>query len=197
MNAHQHPRIEYTGIVLAGGKSSRMGFDKCFVEHKGITLVQNSINVLKKVSDKIILSSNSNKFNDFGFPIVKDKYKNCGALGGLHSSLQYSETKMNVFIPCDMPYVVPDLYQYLIEKNNADFDAIVPVFNGKVEPLTCLINKRILPIIENQIISETYKILLLFKKVNTKFVEINNNVYFYSEKLFLNVNSPDDLQKIN
>lgn len=184
-----------TGIILAGGKNSRMGFDKCFIVHNEISLIQNSINVISEIAGNIIISANNENYSNFGYKTISDLEQNIGPIGGISVALQNSTTMANIISPCDMPFINSDLFKYLLSFYNNQ-TAIVPVFNGKVEPLTGVYSKSILPFIREQINKKNFKILSLLQKANALFIDITPNLPFFHEKLFVNINSKDDLEKL-
>ena len=184
-----------TGIVLAGGKSSRMGVDKCLLKMNDFTFIEKAANVLSNICDNILLSSNRDEFQKFGFDLVKDIYSDIGPLGGIHASLQKSKTETNIIIACDLPFLTADLLTFLLAKSDS-FDAVVPVFEGKVETLAGVYKKVLLPEIEEQINQKQYKILSLLESVNTLFLPISKSLYFYSDNLFRNINTMEDYESL-
>jgi molybdopterin-guanine dinucleotide biosynthesis protein A len=80
-------QMELSGIILAGGKSSRMGQDKGLMLFRGKQMVQYSIELLNLFTSQILISSNNQEYNQFGFPVVSDIYKECGPIGGLHAAV--------------------------------------------------------------------------------------------------------------
>ena len=131
-----------TGIILAGGKSTRMGTDKCFLDFRGETFIQRSINLLSTITKTIIVSSNNEAFKSFGFSVVEDEIKNIGPIGGIYSCLKHSPNTVNLLIPCDLPFLSAALLKYLLDF--AEFyDAVVPVYNDKVEPLLAVFDQFI------------------------------------------------------
>jgi molybdopterin-guanine dinucleotide biosynthesis protein A len=183
-----------TGIILAGGKSSRFGRDKCKTIYNKKLLIQFSIEAIKPFVSEILISSNNYDLEFLGYKIIQDTFVNCGPIGGLYSCLKHSKTEKNIVIPCDMPYITTDLLQYLIY-NSDNFDAVVPVFYQKIEPITAIFSKNILPIIENQIKHKNYKILSLLNLIKTHFITIDEKLPFYTSKLFKNINYLNDLEQ--
>lgn len=80
-----------SGIILAGGKSSRMGRDKAMVKVDGLEMVLAVINQLDLESDELLLCTNHDAHRQFNKKIVEDKYKNCGPLAGIHAGLSASK----------------------------------------------------------------------------------------------------------
>jgi molybdenum cofactor guanylyltransferase len=127
-------KSSYTGIILAGGKSERMGKDKGLMDWKGKQLVQYSIEALRPFCDHMIISTNNDEYARFGIPLVKDEYPNIGPMGGLHAGLKASKTEHNLFMSCDMPLVDEEVISLLLEsvKNH---QAVVPVVDGRLIPV--------------------------------------------------------------
>lgn len=175
-----------TGIVIAGGKSSRMGTNKALIKYNGKMLIEHTISIIQPLVTKIIISSNVS--------ILKSKYQNIadtiigiGPIGGLYSSMLESDTELNLIIPCDVPHVKTELYQQLIE-NSHNVDAVIPRLpNGKLEPLVASYNKSILPIIEHSINNGDYKLINLLSRLNVKYIDV------VDEEQFKNINTPNDI----
>jgi molybdopterin-guanine dinucleotide biosynthesis protein A len=186
---------QLTGIILSGGKSSRMGKEKGLVDFQGKPLISHAILALKPLVDNIILGANHqlNNYKKFGYTIVEDEVKNIGPLGGVLSCLQHSDTKNNIILSCDMPFVSTDLLNYLI-KQKQDYDVVVPIHDtNKIEPLCGIYSKSIIPVMEDAVKEGNYKLRDIFKKVRFATVEIGPSLPFYSRRLFYNINKPEDI----
>ncbi len=98
---------EVTGIILSGGKSSRLGEEKGLALFNGKPLIQYAIDILKPVCDKIIISANNqlDEYAKFGFEIVEDQVKGIGPMAGLIAGLNKSVTRYNFVLSCDTPFV--------------------------------------------------------------------------------------------
>jgi molybdenum cofactor guanylyltransferase len=80
--------MQITGIILAGGQSSRMGTDKAMLQIDGKTLMERAIEICKPICHEILISSNNPKHENFGFTVIPDEIKNCGPMGGIYSCLK-------------------------------------------------------------------------------------------------------------
>ncbi len=109
MIREQRTEQKYTGIILAGGQSSRMGKEKGLMRWKGKTLIEHAIAILSPLCENIIISANNDHFDSFGYPVVGDLFPGCGPMGGIFSVLTKSETLNNLVIPSDTPFVTPDI----------------------------------------------------------------------------------------
>jgi molybdopterin-guanine dinucleotide biosynthesis protein A len=92
-----------TGIVLAGGRSSRMGEDKSLMKLNGKALVEYSINALRPLCDKVIISSNIAAYDFTGCEVWPDELPDQAPIIGIYSCLKRSETELNVILSCDIP----------------------------------------------------------------------------------------------
>lgn len=182
-----------TGIILAGGKSSRMGQEKGLVELGGKRLIDIAIQNLSKVCDTILISSNSDSFNDTGFRVIEDVKPGIGPMGGLYSTLLISQSNLNLVLSVDLPFVNEGLFKYLIECSKG-FQAAVP-WSGQehFEPLCACYDSSILPLMEVSIASGNYKLPDLFRQININPLPIEPHLPFFHEALFMNINTKDDL----
>lgn len=183
-----------TGIILAGGKSSRMGSDKGIVELNKKKFIEHILDaVLPNVNEVIIIANNDN-YNYLGYKVIKDIIKDCGPLGGIYTGLMNSKTENNIVVSCDIPFISSDLIKYIIENtNNADIS--VPVYKGNIEPLCAVYTKRTSDQIHNLIMNKNLKIQNILKYFITKEIFITKMQKFYTEKLFVNINTPEELKQ--
>ena len=197
MIREQKTEQAYTGIILAGGQSSRMGKEKGLIQWKGKTLIEHAIAILSPVCEHIFISANNDHFDSFGYPVVGDLFPDCGPMGGIFSALTKSETLNNIVIPSDTPFVTPALYQYLIS-HAGSFDVIVPVDHDSFyQPLCAVYSRSILPAMETQINERILGFTPLLNKVDIKTVHLDSALGFYNSNTFYNINSPADLEAIS
>lgn len=183
-----------TGIILAGGKSSRMGSDKGIVNLNGKKFIEHILEaVLPNVNEVLIIANNDN-FNNLGYKVIKDKIKDCGPLGGIYTGLMNSQTENNIVVSCDIPFINSDLIKYIIE-NTSNADITVPVYKGNIEPLCAVYTKRTADQIYNLIMNKDLKIQNILKYFITKEIFITKMQEFYNDKLFVNINTPEELEQ--
>lgn len=182
-----------TGIVLAGGKSSRFGQDKGLFNYRGKPLVLHASEIIKPICNEIFISTNSPHDYAFtGIPTIVDIHKDCGPISGIHSGLHHAFNNKVVFIGCDMPFIPLELMQHLIQQLDT-CQAAVPQHNGFKETLCLAINKSALESARKTIQIKKYKILDLLEMVNTCFTEVSQ-MPFYSPKIFTNINYKTDIK---
>lgn len=183
-----------TGIILAGGKSSRMGSDKGIVNLNGKKFIEHILEaVLPNVNEVLIIANNDN-YNNLGYKVIKDTIKDCGPLGGIYTGLMNSQTENNIVVSCDIPFINSDLIKYIIE-NTSNADITVPVYKGNIEPLCAVFTKRTSDQIYNLIMNKDLKIQNILKYFITKEIFITKMQEFYNDKLFVNINTPEELEQ--
>ena len=184
-----------TGILLCGGKSSRMGKEKGVCKLHNKSLIEYGVGALGKVIENIILGTDKSEFEYLGYPMVKDEFVGIGPLSGIYSCLKASTTDDNFILSCDMPLVTEELIRFIIN-NKEKYDAVIPMFNNFPEPLCAYYHKNIVPEIEKSIEDGVYKIQEVAKGLNTKYLNIDPSVDFFDDHLFYNINTPDELNYI-
>jgi molybdenum cofactor guanylyltransferase len=183
-----------TAVILAGGKSSRMGQDKGILHIHGKPMVMHIIEAAREVSDNIIIVANNDNYNDFGYPVYRDHFPGCGPLGGIYTGLTRSATARNLFLSCDIPFVNGRLLKFLQNRSEYRQDALVPLHNDVKEPLCAIYHKRVLKTVLKQILKEDYKLQNLLEKLNVKYADPAS--VLLPETLFSNINTPEQLNHL-
>ncbi|NQY08954.1 MAG: molybdenum cofactor guanylyltransferase [Flavobacteriales bacterium] len=181
-----------TGIVLAGGKSSRMGTEKGLVSFKGKAMIEHAISMLETITMNIIISSNSCKYNYLSKVIVEDKVLGVGPGAGIAAALNKSSSEINIVVPCDMPHLSQYFIEYMLSKWGSK-KILVPVFNGRSEPLCAIINKDVAVKMEAILDEGIYKLTTIYDIIGVDYLEITGDEPGFSDVLFNNYNSPSDL----
>ena len=190
-------REEITGIILAGGRSSRLGKDKGLCTLKGKSLVSYAVGILKPLCGDLMISANrfAEKYAAFGFPVIPDQVEDIGPMGGIYSCLKKSKTRHNLLLSCDTPFVSTDVFRLLL-KEAEDFQVVCPANEAFLpEPLSAYYNTNILGDLEDAIRQNEYKMMRFFKRIRFRLVKIDRNFSFFNDYLFLNLNTPEDLEK--
>lgn len=180
-------RSELTGIILAGGKSSRMGRAKGLVEFRGKPLIQYAIDLLLKYTDRILISSGNADYQAFGLELVPDDITGQGPAAGLAASLRCSNTLWNLVVACDLPFLETKLIDCLLE-SPANYQAVVPVHKGVNEPLAALYHKDLAGIFEAAVSSGNLTLHKILASCKVKYFHIASLMEKYP-KLFTNFNS--------
>jgi molybdenum cofactor guanylyltransferase len=183
-----------TGIVLAGGKSSRMGVEKALLNLDGNTIIDKILYVYKRIFQNIIIVTNSpKKYKGCGAKLTKDIVADKGPLGGIYTGLLESKDEYCFVAACDMPFINEELIRYIISMEN--YDVVVPVLEGKFEPLFALYSKSCLKVLKKQLEEDKLSIADFLLKVNIKEVKIDEIRMFDKQLLSLiNINTPEDFR---
>jgi len=187
--------MEVTGIILAGGKSSRMGTDKGLQQLCGKPLIGYAIEVLSGICSTILISSSSDAYHSFGYQVVADEFPGIGPMGGIYSALRQSKTENNLVLSCDLPFVSNELLSHILEKSKGYQVAVPYEGNRHYEPLCGFYHLSVLDILSNYIKKENYKLPDLFDEISVNKLVINNELGFYHKDLFMNVNTQNDLSE--
>ena len=182
--------MNITGVVMAGGKSSRMGFDKAGILYNNLTFLQRSIDLLSHFTPDILVSSNMHLSNEYN--IIPDEIENIGPLSGLYSCLRKTKYDKVLVVPVDMPLLDKEVIAYLLK--NADLSKSATIFqvHGRKHPLVGIYDVSLVSQIHSQIIKKDYKLLNLLQMSSCQVVSGDR----FAHK-FVNVNSPDELSKLN
>jgi molybdopterin-guanine dinucleotide biosynthesis protein A len=188
-----------TSIILAGGKSSRLGHSKALQVVGGKTLIQWVIDRLATISSEIIVATAYGKPIPFSgharVRTVADIYPGKGPLAGIQSGLIASSSLWAIVVGCDTPFLSTDFLEYMTRGPSA-FDIIVPRVADKVEPLCAVYSKNCLGSIRALLEQNELSILRLFDMVRVRYVEEDEiNTYDPQHLSFFNINSQDDLDR--
>jgi molybdenum cofactor guanylyltransferase len=187
---------EVTAFILAGGKSTRMGTDKAFVEYDGRTLLARALDLARSVTPDVRIVGSSEKFAPFA-PVVEDIFRDCGPLGGIHAALRTSLTDLNVMLAVDTPFVSRAFLQYLISQARATPDAtvVVPVSEKRRQPLCAVYRRGFAHAAENALRSGQNRIDRLFDLVETRTITEEELIGAgFSSGIFRNLNTPEELE---
>ncbi len=182
-------KMDITGVVLAGGESSRMGEEKSLMQFRKQQLINFSISALQPYCSEILISSSKDIHQKFSCRIIADEFQKIGPIAGIHSALKNSKTDYIIILPCDSPMVKPQFVQYLISQIEENDKAIVPQYQENKEPLFSIYHKSILAVVESQISNRDYRLTHLLDQVKAKVIEVTDR------SCFVNINTPEDFSK--
>ena len=190
---------DISGIILAGGKSSRLGKDKVFEVIGKETLIERAVRQLAELNELIVVTSERvAPLLDacrLRARIVKDVHIGQGPMGGLHAGLLAASNDYSLVVACDMPFLNYDLLCYMIGLRHG-YDLIVPRVSGMPEPLHAVYSKSCLPAIERRLSEGRPMVYSLLEGVRVRFVEQEEVEKFDPRHLsFFNINSTADIDK--
>jgi len=189
-----------TGIILAGGKSTRIGANKPQLKIGKSHLIDRVLDTLSQFTSSILIVTTEDQIGlaKSATPsarMVKDIYPGKGPLGGIYTGLMHAETSYSLVVGCDMPFLNSGLIKYLID-GASSFAAVVPKIGWMIQPLHAIYSKSCVSSIEALIRDDQLQIIKLFNLVNTRYVTEKEIDQFDPDHLsFLNINTEGDLLK--
>jgi molybdopterin-guanine dinucleotide biosynthesis protein A len=189
--------MKAAAIILAGGKSSRMGTNKALLKINKKSNIERIKDKLKLRFDDIILVTNEPEVYDFlGLKMAADRYPGMGPLAGVHAGLLTSNYDINFIVACDMPFVSVDLAKVLVNSCR-DYDAVIPVINGKQQPLFSVFKKEAASVVAECIEAGQLRMKHLLEHLNVLYVT-EKELQIYStndlEQVFFNMNHPHEYE---
>ena len=185
-----------TGILLAGGMSSRMGREKGSLMIGGNMMYLYPLKALEALCDEILISSSNPLLENLPYTIVADKISGIGPMAGIHACLEHSSNDLNLVLSYDLPLVNESLLKYLVDKSD-EWEMIVPAMQaGKPEPLCALYRKSMSSVFGSMIEKKRYAVHQAIPLVRSLVLDIQPDMPFYTPDLFLNINSEEDLKSL-
>lgn len=212
--------LPVTGVILAGGKSRRMGQNKALIQLGDDSLIEHVIRRMHLVVDELLLITNTPaEYAHLDVPMYDDIIPDTGALGGLYTGLTYASHDAVLCVGCDNPFLVPNLLTYLVSVLG-EYDAVMPYTDGSkqtpfyrdkgigvknpsysddritLQTLCAAYAKRCLPIIELMLQESELRVHALAERAHVQRVSPEVWQTFDSEGMsFFNINTPEDFEK--
>lgn len=186
------PRNEITGVILAGGRGSRMGGeDKGLVLLNGRAMVEHVVERLRPQVGSLLISANRNRerYEALGYRVVVDSLPDYqGPLAGMASVLQIATTPYVVTVPCDSPLIGDDLVARLARALVTDSADIAVAHDGaRAHPVFLLLKRSLLPSLLGFLQAGERKIDRWFGRHRVASADFSD-----SPEAFINVNDPDE-----
>ena len=193
-------KLRVTGVILAGGMSTRLGRDKAVEPLAGQPLIGRVLSMLSDVTDtSVVVVNDEARGAELPLPedvdVAVDAYPDSGSLGGIFTGLQAASADWALVVACDMPFLNPTLLARMLELRT-DHDVIVPVLDGRPEPTHALYSKACLPHMEERLQHGKLKITGFYEDVRVRYItEDEVNLLDPDRLSFFNVNTQDDLDR--
>jgi molybdopterin-guanine dinucleotide biosynthesis protein A len=183
---------QVTWVILAGGKSSRMGgTDKGLLIYRGKPLIQHVVDSLKPQASHIWICANRNIQDYQAYaPVIQDVFpQNPGPLAGLHTALTHTETNWVGILPCDGPIVSPDLIERFCHATKIPSRSYVAYDGERLQPVYAMVHHSLLEELEQYLARGERKVICFFKQSGIVRVDCQN-----IRSMFININTPEQLQ---
>ncbi|WP_209125247.1 molybdenum cofactor guanylyltransferase [Alkalihalobacillus sp. BA299] len=186
------------GVLLAGGASRRFGEPKALYKLNGKPFYQYSIEALKNTVEDIIIITQTQlieplrKQTPYEVLLDDEKYRGLGPLAGIYTAMKRVHSEWYILLPCDTPFIKEDVIKQLLSfiEKYPNKDAVIPIINGKNQPLIAGYHRRSLPTIEKHLSNNELKMGMLFEAVNTLFLDESQ---FDNLEAFHNINTKADM----
>ncbi len=143
--AKSRPRLAFSGLVLAGGRSRRMTTDKALLQIEGRPLWQRQRDLLLAAgAAEVLISARHDQTWSAGLNIVTDPVPDCGPLGGIVAGLRAARTDLLLVVAVDLPHLPPTWLRELIDTAGENHGAIGRWPDGGFEPLAALFPRSLL-----------------------------------------------------
>jgi molybdopterin-guanine dinucleotide biosynthesis protein A len=184
----------FTGVILAGGRSSRFGANKALSLIRGERLIERLARAMREVAPETLLVTNTPEAYAFlNMRMVGDLVSGCGPLGGIYTALKSIRTPLSLCVACDMPFVRPAFLRYMVEAAPG-YEVVVPVSDHGEEPLCAVYHTRCLSVIEPRIQAGQYKITGFYDRVRVKRITTEETP-LYDPWMLFNVNTREDYEE--
>ncbi|HBV96097.1 MAG TPA: molybdenum cofactor guanylyltransferase [Desulfotomaculum sp.] len=187
--------MDITGIILAGGKSRRMGKDKALLEIGGVTMIERVAGVVASVCTEVIIAGGSNQLNIPGCRTVPDIFPGCGPLCGLHAGLTAAGSRYSFAAACDIPFLDAGLMRRIIAEIEEGYDAVMLKTGQFFEPLFSVYSRDYARAAEECIKKGIYKVTAPLELVSWKEVAVSPEELAGLERALMNVNTPEEYRK--
>ncbi len=188
------------GIVLAGGRSARLGHDKLAEVFGGRTLVEKVVECVASLVDEVVIVTAGDRtmtgFEELSsVRVVTDLFPGKGPLVGLYTGLKESRSELNLVVAADMPFLSARLLRYMLEAADG-YDVVVPRIGDKVEPLHAVYTASCLPRIETMLAEGELSVYRLIPRLMARYVDEDEVAAIDPERRsFFNINTEDDLRR--
>lgn len=196
--------MDMTGTILAGGENRRIPLLKGHIEINGKKIIDSSVNLMRNLFGRAVISTNTPELYFYcGAPMIGDIINQRGPLTGIFSVLSNIKDDAIFVAACDMPFLNERLIGYMVDTYNNfnsgtnKWDAVIPVFEGKPQPLFGIYSKNILGVIEERLNKGLKRLKDLLTEINVLYIKEEEVRQIDPEgRSFLNINTMEDLEKI-
>lgn len=185
-------------VILAGGRSRRMGVNKALLKVGGQPLIQKLIDRVLPLTPRILISSNdAASYRFLKLPVVPDCFMDRGPLAGIHAVMKQNACSLYIVLACDLPNLRDQILPRFLEIAEG-FDAVIPrTRDGVAHPLCAIYRRSCLPVIEHALKRGDSKVIEAFlnPSLSIRWVDPDEGLFLDSD--LANINTPEDLHRLN
>jgi molybdenum cofactor guanylyltransferase len=188
---------DVSSFITAGGRSSRMGTDKAWLELDGRPMIEHVIAAVEPLTTGVAIIANDPQYEKLGYPVFRDTHIRIGPLEAIRTALSNTTTDRVILVACDLPFVSTELFKFLLKVSEEHY-ATVPIGpDGKREPLCAVYHRNALDTVNDLIDEGQRKIGLVLDRVPTRMIAFDELAHLSESRLFFeNINTPEDYSRI-
>ena len=184
-------------VILAGGKSSRMGSNKALLDFGGRPLISVLVDRIRPITNQILISSNDpDPYEFLNLPVIPDQYRGHGPLAGLHAAMLWKECSLYIVLACDLPNLQAPLLRKIAVLAKGYDVAIPRTRDGLAHPLCAVYRRTCLPEVENSLLRGDNKMIEILLQSSLSIRWVGPEEGHFKDTDLANINTPEDLQKL-
>ncbi|MEW6182920.1 MAG: molybdopterin-guanine dinucleotide biosynthesis protein B [Bacillota bacterium] len=189
--------VEATAVILAGGRSTRMGTDKAFLEVEGRRLIERDVSALGRVFSEVIIAGDPGVYGGLADRVVKDFFEEAGPLAGVHAGLSFASHDRVFVAACDLPFIDGEMAAFIVQRLQG-YDASVPCVGGRLQPLFAAYKKSCLAPVSRYLEKGGRRVVSFLGEVRVRYLtEMDFAGWPHSGRVFFNINTPGEFERLN
>lgn len=195
LEMHRDLDSDLAAVLLAGGRSLRMGCDKALLRLHGRPILQALATRLRALTDRVCLSANDPFAYAFlGLPMIPDIYPGCGPLAGLHAAMTHSTRPLLLVLACDLPGVETGFLRRMVDCSRG-FDAVIPATSdGLLHPACAVYRRTCLDAVERNLSTGQYQMLKLLEVPGLHIRRLDALDGAFADANLIDLNCPEDYE---
>ncbi|MBR1471241.1 MAG: molybdopterin-guanine dinucleotide biosynthesis protein B [Lachnospiraceae bacterium] len=190
----EYMKRKYSAVILAGGKSTRMGQDKALLKLNNERFIDRLAREFSDCGEVLLSAAHAGDYADAGLRVVADEHQGIGPIEGIRQALLHAREEYVFVCAADMPFVRREMADYLAEFISSDHDVYVVRDEKRLHPLCAIYHKSVLPVIEALIGKGDYRLVDILNAVRTKVVELKYSCF--DSKTVKNINTREEYRTI-
>ncbi|MEC5422520.1 molybdenum cofactor guanylyltransferase [Virgibacillus sp. C22-A2] len=184
------------GVILSGGKSSRMGTNKALLKLGNKKVIEHIADELQSLTDEVIIVTNEPSLYTFlDLQLICDRHQDKGPLAGLESAFHHINADTFVVAACDMPFVKQSVYAHLLQQTE-NYDAAVPIYNRQIHPLSAVYKRSVLPLMQQRLENNELQVKGFYDQIHVNYInEYGDLADEVVRKHFFNMNNPEEYEQ--
>ena len=185
------------GVILAGGKSIRMGRNKALLPYNGKPLIESVYRVMAELFEQVaVVTNNPEAYAFLPCRKIPDIHVGMGSIAGIHAGLAWSPEERIFVVGCDMPFLEKELIRHLAALS-VDESGVIPCTPGGFEPLHAVYAKRLLPLLDEALQADRKRIIDLVPLMEVKVLPAAEVAAISPQfRSFINLNTPEDFNAL-